>query len=286
MMKSYNSKIIPVLRGKVDSLYVKDIENIAIGKFPNNDSVKETIKLFKETGNIEVRDKVITWFLKYVVSIARNYQEQGLSLSDLISEGVIGLIAAIDQYNVNGPTKFVTYSNTCISRQMREALDQTNRPVHVPKNVRNSQNKAVSKLHKEALLGKELQDILEGVEEKEKVFFDNPKLFHKKRIRRQLNSEQEGENVMENSILLSEEIDDPLDPADLSIDLQRVLKMLTDQELMVLEDYYGLNGKQALGNIHISDKYGITSDRVNKLLEAGLEKLKTEKSMQILAKYL
>lgn len=285
MMKSYNSRIIPVVRDKTDRLYIQDIEQVTPVRYPNDEKVRDCIKKYKDTADVAYRDKVIAWFGKYVVSIAKNYQEQGLPLSDLISEGMIGLINSIEQFDLDRDDKFVTYSNTCVSRQMREALDQFNRPVKVPKNIRNHQNKTWDRLHKHSLEGKDIDVTIEESSEHEKLFVLNPKAYHKKRITK-LGSEDEGGNTMEDHPMLSEHFSDAVDKQDLSIDIERVLSLVTEDEKNVILYFFGIgnNGPYTLTNI--SEKLGITLDRVRKLKTTGLEKLKTKKSLEILAKYL
>lgn len=288
MMKSYNSRIIPVVRDKTDRLYVSDVEQSAPAKYPNDERVRTCIDLYRKTGQLSYRDKIIAWFGRYVVSIAKNYQEQGLPLSDLISEGMIGLIAAVDQFDLKREDKFVTYSNTCISRQMREALDQFNRPVKVPKNIRNHQNKTWERLHRHSLEGKDIMDTIEESSDHEKVFVLNPKAYHKKRIKR-VGAEDFSENignVLEDHKMLSEQFSSKIDKEDLLMDLNRVLTLVTDDEKKVILYFYGIGNDGPYTLTNISEKLGMTLDRVRKLKVSGLQKLKTEKSLKILAKYL
>jgi RNA polymerase primary sigma factor len=284
-MKSYNSKIIPVLRDMTDKLYIADIDKLTPAKFPNDAAIRELVDEYRKNGNMDARDAIIMSFGRYVVSIAKNYQEQGLPLSDLISEGMIGLIAAIEQFDTTQTTtKFVTYSNVSISRQMKEALDQFNRPVKVPKNIRNSQMKMREKLHNDQLHGKELSDIVEEVEDVDYEFALNPKMFS--RLTLTTRNEEDEDDPMENSLLLSGS-DSPMDQIDFNTDLDRVFARLTENEVKVIRAFFGFSGDYLKSSIKlVGESLDMTPEQVRKLKLSGLQKLRDEKSRQILSKYL
>lgn len=286
-MRSFNSRIIPRMRDLTDRLYIADIDGIAPAQFPSDKQVRTQIDLFRKSADYKDRDVIIYWFSKYVISIAKNYQEQGLPLSDLISEGMLGLIAAIEQFDTSRETKFVTYSNTCISRQIREALDEFNRPVKVPKNIRNHQIKTWDRLHKHGLQGKDITYTLEESSEEEQFFILNPKAYHKKVISNP-NPEDEEEfgNSMDDHILLSTQNENKLEEEDLKIDLNRVLTLLTKDEKKVIELIFGIGELGSSKYSNISEQLGIPLVTVNKLKQSGLQKLRAKKSLQILEKYL
>jgi RNA polymerase primary sigma factor len=268
-----------------DRLYIADIDKLTPSRFPNDAAIRELIDKYRKDGNMDARDAVIMSFGRYVVSIAKNYQEQGLPLSDLISEGMIGLIAAIEQFDTSQTvTKFVTYSNVSISRQMKEALDQFNRPVKVPKNIRNSQMKVREKLHNDQLHGKELSDIVEEVEDVDYEFALNPKMFQ--RLTLTTRNEEDEDDPMENSLLLSGS-EAPMDRSDFDIDLERVFSRLTENEVKVIKAFFGFSGDYLKSSIKlVGESLDMTPEQVRKLKLSGLQKLRDEKSRQILSKYL
>jgi len=287
-MKSYNSKIIPVLRDKTDKLYIADLDRMAPEKFPSDGEVKLLIDSYRRDGNVEARDTIVTSFGRYVVSIAKNYQEQGLSLADLISEGIIGLMAAIEQFDTaQTSTKFVTYSNVSISRQMREALDQSNRPVKVPKNIRNSQMKVKEKIHSESLSGNELYEIIDSIDERDQEFATNPKIFQRLNVSSHRAGEEEDLDPLENVLLLSVDGSSPMEGSDFDIDLERIFTKLSDNEVKVIKAFYGFSGDYLKSSMKlIGQSLGMSVEQVRKLKTSGLLKLRDEKSKQILAKYL
>ncbi len=287
-MKSYNSRIIPVLRDKTDKLYIADLDRMAPEKFPSDSAVRQLVESYRQDGNIEARDIIVTSFGRYVVSIAKNYQEQGLSLADLISEGMIGLMAAIEQFDTTQTsTKFVTYSNVSISRQMREALDQSNRPVKVPKNIRNSQMKIKEKLHSESLSGNEIHEVIDSIDERDQEFATNPKIFQRLSVTSQRSGEEEDLDPLENVLLLSVDGSAPMEGSDFDIDLARIFTKLTENEVKVIRSFYGFSGDYLKSSMKlIGQSLGMSVEQVRKLKTSGLLKLRDEKSKQILAKYL
>lgn len=284
-MKSYNSKIIPVLRDVTEKLYIADLDKNTPAKFPSDTDVRLLINRYRIDGDIEARNTVIAAFGRYVVSIAKNYQEQGLPLGDLISEGMLGLIAAIEQFDTEQTsTKFVTYSNVSISRQMKEALDQFNRPVKVPKNIRNNQMKMREKLHNELLKGKDVSDIVEEVDELDSEFVLNPKMYH--RLSLIVNDDEGEDDPMENSMLLSSN-ESPMTQSDFDIDLERVFSKLTDNEVKVIRAFYGFSGDYLKSSIKlVGESLGMTPEQVRKLKLSAIQKLRTKESKQIMSKYL
>jgi len=287
MMKSYNSRIIPVLRDKTDKLYIADLDRTAPERFPSDETVRGLIDLYKNNGDLVARDTIITSFGRYVVSIAKNYQEQGLSLADLISEGILGLMAAIEQFDTSLTTKFVTYSNVSISRQMREALDQTNRPVKIPKNIRNSQMKVREKVHAESLRGRELFEILDSIEDRDQEFATNPKIFQKFNMNTRPVGEEDDLDPLENVLLLSVDGSSPMEDSDMDLDLGRVFSKLTENEVKVIKAFYGFSGDYLKSSMKlIGESLGMSVEQVRKLKTSGLVKLKSKKSKEILSKYL
>jgi RNA polymerase primary sigma factor len=97
---------------------------------------------YQETKDDKIREKLIAGFGRYVVSIAQNYQNNGLDLSDLISEGFIGFMAAVDGFDSSRDVKFVTYAHKVIGNFIREAIEHNGNMLKLPKNIRNDMRKA------------------------------------------------------------------------------------------------------------------------------------------------
>ncbi len=147
-LKRYNKKTKPICVTKCDEYYLKDITDINITSFPNDTYIRDLIKSYRESGDSKYLKTLTEIFSKYVVSIANSYQRSGLPLSDLISEGMLGLYAAIENFRLEGSTKFITYSNYVIARNIVDALDLNHNIVWLPKHIRVQNNKNNLKIRK------------------------------------------------------------------------------------------------------------------------------------------
>lgn len=287
-MRSYNAKIIPVLRNKIDRMYVTDMETAFNKSYPTDTEIRSSIKLFRETELVKHRDFIIGALSRYVVSIAKNYQEQGLPLCDLISEGITGLISAIDAFDLTNPTKFITYSNVTISRAIKEALDVDRRPVKVPKNIRNDQLKCLELVQNKLTGGEELVDIYLDIPDIYLDYIKDPKMYHKQLL---IDFSGEEEEMIINSFddteLYSVE-ENPLAAEDLLTDIQRVSNLLlVEKEREVIYMFFGISPyEQAYPVTNIAERLDIPADHVRRLKQQAINKLKSELSVSLLRKYL
>lgn len=291
MMRTYVKGLIPNSEELTDKLYISDIDKVSpgIAGFLSDSQVRTLIKKFRTTKDESVRVRLIYTFGRYVVSIAKNYQNQGLPLCDLISEGIIGLIGAIDNFDLENETQFMTYANVVISRQMREALDQFNLPVKVPKNIRNQHRKVRSVTEEMQMKGYPEDEIRE-------VFLDNaidlecyynPGLFSKINVGSS-NSEDDYESDIDNIFISDDEPDAKLTRQDLKKDISRIFrKRLTKTEAKILRFYFGIDQPyQIVSTADLGKRLGMSGERARQLKESGLEKLRSNDCRKILVKYL
>jgi RNA polymerase primary sigma factor len=282
MMNSYDSSIIPIISSFTDRAYIRDIDGKRPEKLLDDIAVRNKIDDYRITGNAKTREQLIYAFGNFVVSIAKNYQGNGLPICDLIGEGMIGLLSSIEKYDTTNATKFITYAGVVISRQIREALDQFSLPVRVPKNIRNTMHKVKSRSMSHSLGGVTPEERYEEFDSKERVFIDRPFMYQKVRIR----TEQEDENELVDSpttkhidlIQVTEEQPDAeLVSVDLSTELHKVMKSkLTKIELKVIRMYYGINRKYPMNSVkEIGRILHISGERARQLRDAALKKLST-----------
>jgi RNA polymerase primary sigma factor len=287
MMRAYNSRIIPVIRELTDKMYLDDVETVSPTAYFTDEQIRQLIREYRKTGNRKLMEIIVHSFSRYVVSIAKNYQEQGLTLSDLISEGMLGLMISIDKFDLKHKTKFVTYSNIVISRYMREALDYSNNIVRLPKNIRNNRSKTRELISVMQMKGASYADILEKIDDPNMIFFTNPEIYHKKSL-----SDVIGTDI---PIILEDtmETTDPqpdrgLNLIDLKKDLSKTLTTkLTDEELLVIRFHFGLGLPFSITSIQdLARCLGMTREVVKTLLSSAIQKLREEDSLKILSKYI
>lgn len=290
MMRSYNKKIIPIFIEESDKRYVDDLIRSSPDAFSSDKKVREYIQDYRLTRSDKLLDKLIKMYGRYVISIAKNYQSQGLPLCDLISEGMLGLLNAIDNYDTDHVTKFVTYSNTVISRQMREALDVTNNPVHIPKNIRNLKSKAKELVNTMAGKGAEPYDILDEVEDDQMEYVVNPQIHKKFRLSDRVSGadstgDRTHEDTLESAFVHP---DSELHKSDLIKLLDAIFKSkLTGAEAQVLRMFFGMDAEYAPLSIRdIGTFMQLSGERARQLKESGLKKLRSDVNKALLCEYL
>ena len=287
MMRAYNPRIIPVIRELTDKMYLDDVETVSPTAYFTDEQIRQLIREYRKTGNRKLMEVIVHSFSRYVVSIAKNYQERGLSLSDLISEGMLGLMISIDKFDLENKTKFVTYSNIVISRYMREALDYSNNIVRLPKNIRNNRSKTRELISVMQMKGADYAEIMDKIADPDMIFFTNPDIYNKKSL-----SDFIGTDT---SVTIADTIktNDPQPDKELNlIDLKKELSKtlttkLTEEELLVIRFHFGLGLSFSITSIQdLARCLGMTREEVKTLLSSAIQKLREEDSLKILSKYI
>lgn len=250
----------------------------------------ELAKLIKQ-GNQVALEKLTKANLRFVVSVAKQYQNQGLSLSDLINEGNLGLIKAAQRFDETRGFKFISYAVWWIRQSILQALAEQSRIVRLPLNKVGSLNKinrAFSELEQEyerEPSAEELAALLEiPTEEVETtlgvaarhVSMDAPFV--------------EGEDnslldVLENDSTPA--TDSRLEYKDsLRREIERALGTLTDRQADVIKLYFGLGVEHPESLEDIGDKFGLTRERVRQIKDKAINKLRSTTRSKLLKQYL
>lgn len=229
--------------------------------------------------------------LRFVVSVAKQYQNQGLSLSDLINEGNLGLIKAAKRFDETRGFKFISYAVWWIRQSILQALAEQSRIVRLPLNKVGSLNKinrAFSQLEQEyerEPSSDELAEILEiGPEEVEKtlgvaarhVSMDAPFV--------------DGEDnslldVLENDNIHS--TDKKLEYNEsLRTEIARSLNTLTERQCDVVKLYFGIGEEHPMSLEDIGDRFGLTRERVRQIKDKAINKLRSVSRSKLLKHYL
>ncbi|MEQ1745518.1 MAG: RNA polymerase sigma factor RpoD/SigA [Saprospiraceae bacterium] len=229
--------------------------------------------------------------LRFVVSVAKQYQNQGLSLSDLINEGNLGLIKAAQRFDETRGFKFISYAVWWIRQSILQALAEQSRIVRLPLNKvgsLNKINKAFSELeqtYEREPSPEELAEMLEitsdevettlGVAARH-VSMDAPFV--------------EGEDnslldVLENTAMPG--TDQHLEYADsLRREIERSLSTLTDRQCDVIKLYFGIGVEHPMSLEDIGDKFGLTRERVRQIKDKAINKLRATSRSKLLKTYL
>ncbi len=252
------------------------------------EEVKLAIKI--KHGDQDALNKLTRANLRFVVSVAKQYQSQGLSLPDLINEGNLGLIKAAKRFDETRGFKFISYAVWWIRQSILQALAEQARIVRLPLNQVGSMSrisKAYSKLEQEferepsaeeisRILDIPLDKVSESMKSSGKhLSMDAPFV--------------QGE---ENSLLdVIENIDSP--KADINLmneslakEIERSLSTLSEREKEVVKLFFGLGMPHGLTLDEIGEKFGLTRERVRQIKEKALKRLKHKSRSKLLKSYL
>ena len=228
--------------------------------------------------------------LRFVVSVAKQYQNQGLSLGDLINEGNLGLIKAAKRFDETRGFKFISYAVWWIRQSILQALAEQSRIVRLPLNrvgALNKIGKKFSELEQEFErepsaneLAEELDMTLFEVADTLKISgrhlsMDAP--FSQGEDNRLLDVIQNDQQPLPDSSLMSES---------LKIEVRRALATLNDREAEVIRLYYGLDREHSLTLEEIGEKFSLTRERVRQIKEKAIRRLRHASRSKTLRSYL
>lgn len=228
--------------------------------------------------------------LRFVVSVAKQYQNQGLSLPDLINEGNLGLIKAAQRFDETRGFKFISYAVWWIRQSILQALAEQSRIVRLPLNKIGSINKinkayaALEQEHERAPSAEEISDQLDMTEDDVKESMKNSG--------RHVSMDAplvEGEDSNLYDVLRSGESPNPdgdLLNESLRIEIERALQTLTPREADLIRLYFGLNGEHPMTLEEIGEAFDLTRERVRQIKEKAIRRLKHTSRSKILKTYL
>jgi RNA polymerase primary sigma factor len=235
-------------------------------------------------------ERMVKANLRFVVSVAKQYQNQGLTLGDLINEGNLGLIKAAQRFDETRGFKFISYAVWWIRQSILQALAEQSRIVRLPLNRVGSLNK-ISKTFSELEQKFEREPTAEELAEVLQVtaaeILDTMKISG-----RAISVDAPFVQGEENSLLDVLENDGEEKPDvgllidSLRLEVQRALGTLTQREADVVSFYFGLNGKQALTLEEIGERFGLTRERVRQIKEKAIRRLRHTSRSKALKPYL
>lgn len=236
------------------------------------------------------KEKLIVSNLRFVVSVAKQYQHQALSLTDLINEGNIGLMKAADKFDETRGFKFISYAVWWIRQSILQAIAEQSRIVRLPLN----QVGMLSKINHEINRFEQKYERRPSTQElADKVDVDAEKIVQSMMADGNHVSIdapfQEGEdNSMADLMAGGDDsmTDRGVDHESMTLELNRVLEqVLKDREVTIVKECFGI-GCHELGLEEIGDRLGLTRERVRQIREKSILKLRESGNIKILAKYL
>lgn len=269
------------------SMYLKEINRIPLLTREEEDKYARAAA----AGDKTAKDKLVQANLRFVVNVAKKYQNQGLPLSDLISEGNIGLMNAIERFDVDKGYHFISYAVWWIRQAILKAICEKSRMIRLPLN-RANELVQIEKVRKEIQGGQgeeaEMRQIAETLNmdpehvadliniSRDLISLETP-------VYQEKDSSQLGDFVEDEGY---QHPDSQVIEHTLKEDINQVLSTLSAKEAEIVQYRFGLNGRSPLSLKEIGDKYNLTKERIRQIEKKALKRLQHPKRSERLSSYL
>ena len=277
------TKPTPPQGRKALDLYLKEIKKLE----PLSPQEEVVLAQKAKAGDTEAFQKLVTHNLRFVVAMAKKFQGQGVPFEDLINEGNLGLIRAVNTFDESRGFKFISYAVWWITQRIRTAIQKTGRVVRLPSHVTES----MGKLYRESLkleqeferepTTEELAEIsdttIKWIEDLVQAYSGPVSLEDSSEADRPLieylisNDPRPEMQLMQNS---------------LNKEISGLVKKLKEREALVLTEYYGLGEDDPKTLEQIGEMLDLSSERVRQIKERALQRLRKSKTSQLLKLYL
>jgi len=255
-------------------------------------SAEKEVELAKRIrkGDRQALEELIKANLRFVVSVSKQYQNQGLSLPDLINEGNLGLIKAAQRFDETRGFKFISYAVWWIRQSILQALAEQARIVRLPLNKIGSINKinrTFSKLEQEFQREPTPEEVA-GILETSSDMVEEAIKVSNHHVSMDAPLRDEDDNSLYD-VMLNDESPSPdsgLITNSLRKEIERTLSTLGEREAEILKHYFGLNGYRQHTLEEIGDVFNLTRERVRQIKEKSIKKLKNNYRNRLLKAYL
>lgn len=254
-------------------------------------SVEEEVELAQRIrkGDRKALEKLTKANLRFVVSVAKQYQNQGLSLPDLINEGNVGLIKAAEKFDETRGFKFISYAVWWIRQSILQAIAEQSRIVRLPLNQVGSVNKINRVLNKFEQENERRPSIDEIAD---KVDIPHEKIEEAMKVNgRHVSMDAPFADGEDNSLLdVLPNADSPMADNTLVLEslreeIKRALQTLNERERNIIEAFFGIN-QQEMTLEEIGERYGLTRERVRQIKEKAIRRLRHSTKNKLLKSYL
>jgi RNA polymerase primary sigma factor len=246
--------------------YLKDLKKIPVITHERQDEIFKQLKnknIAKEEKE-KLHNELVVGNLRFVVSVAKQYQNQGLDLLDLISDGNMGLLKSVDRFDPNSGLKFISYAVWWIKQSIMASLNENSRTIRIPSNL--------------------IQETQKSRKDDLTNHYDNPnsnvtELMYTLPFCVGLNHEinEEGDELID---IIRDPNEQSPEEIFFSVDeikkrVSAILSVLDDREKVIIEKYFGLNGVES--NLDdLGEEFQCTKERVRQLKDKAIKKLRNE----------
>ena len=265
-------------------LYLDEIKNYK----PLDSEVEIELAVLAKKGDLEAINKLITHNLRFVVAVAKKFQGQGIPFEDLINEGNLGLIKAVDRFDESRGFRFISYAVWWITQGIRQAIQKTGRIIRLPAHIRES----MGKLYRKSI---ELEQNIErepSAEELAEITKTSPGWIDDlKKVFTEPVSLDDSFGDSDTALMHLLASKDPRPEAtlmknSLEKEILSVLDTLDDREKFVIINYFGFQGKEQKNLQEIGNDLNITSERVRQIKDRALQRLRHVTRSQLLKIYI
>ena len=241
---------------------------------------EESLATLAKNGDKKAKEKLIRANLRFVVTVAKKYRNRGIPLADLINEGNMGLITAIDKFEVERGFHFISYAVWWIRQAILKAICERSRAIRLPLNRANE----LVQIEK-AKRFMEIRDNVEPTPEEiaKELSMDKDLVNHLLNVSREtISLETPAYEDKKNSSCISDFItDEKFDTPEEEVEkkslheaINKVLNTLTEKEKQIIEYRYGLNGNKSMSLKQIGEKYDLTKERIRQIEKKALVRLR------------
>ncbi|HBN44882.1 MAG TPA: RNA polymerase sigma factor RpoD/SigA [Candidatus Marinimicrobia bacterium] len=264
-------------------LYLKEIKKLE--PLPPKEEV--VLAQRAKTGDTDAFQKLVTHNLRFVVAMAKKFQGQGVPFEDLINEGNLGLIRAVNTFDETRGFKFISYAVWWITQRIRTAIQKTGRTVRLPSHITES----MGKLYRQSLeleqeferepTTEELAEItdttIKWIEDLVKAYTGPVSLEDSSEIDRPLIEYLTSKDPRPEMQLMQESLKN---------EIIMLINTLKEREAQVLTEYYGLGEDDSKTLEQIGKRLGLSSERIRQIKERALQRLRKSTTSQLLKLYL
>ncbi len=281
MARTYNN-----YKSKNLEIYFEEINRVDLLDAEDEISLTKRAK----AGDQQAFDTLVTSNLRFVVSVAKKYRNQGLSLEDLISEGNVGLIKAVHRFDETRGFKFISYAVWWIRQSILEAISQKSRTVRLPMNVVDEvvKMKKVKEQFEQEHDREPTKEEIAEVTEMDGDAIEDAIQASKHELSMEAPTKDDENNTLLHKIPHNETAkpEESMSEESLHSELNEALQLLSEREKEIVKLYYGIGYEYPMTLGKIGNQFNLTRERIRQIKAVALNKLKNPAVLQELKKYI